>query len=153
MAKKVQNMLIEVPTDNYDIHAVKDFIKTSRNQLDPAPREDGIEKRSEVFMRFVQPLLSDLDNEKDMRTVLGFAILGWNIALTPRLRRIQLMAKGLNIIPIEERLEYKKRIELWVNHKEAEYAEYEWKIFDFDLKYSTKGVALTVITTNLPENM
>ncbi len=153
MAKKVQNMLIEVPTDNSDVNAIKDFIKTSSNQLDPAPQEDGIEKKSEVFMRFVQPGLHRFQYEDEIRYLCYLAILGWNLALTPRRIAIQVLAKGLQRIPMEERLEYKKSVEFWIDRKEKIFGEYGWNIADFELKYSTKGVAITVKTTNHLEYM
>ena len=110
------------------------------------------EKMSEVILDFAEPFLEGISDEKGWKTVLGFAILCWNIALAPEEEQEESLADVLadlgkvaqNEPPAIDSLEASAR--MLVHRKEALFPNNKRAILSYEIV--EKGDEMTLLVTS-----
>ena len=94
----------------------------------------GQEKRSEVLLRFAEPLLQDLnDDVEKFRFAIQLSVLVWNLATFPPAERKAATDVTIKTAPLWFRPLVKQYLATMMARKETLFAEYRWYIYDYQV--------------------
>ena len=88
---------------------------------------------SETFRQFADPALRKTKNYTEMRTVLGIAMIAWNLATMPAHQRPRFLVEMLQAFPADIQQETRSYIASMVERKNQLFSEYRWMILKYHL--------------------
>jgi len=112
----------------------------------------GMEKMSEVIENFAEPLLEDCENDKDIKKIIKFAILVWNLTLIPdddkQKNEIQNFVDTLSTSnDANEIRHFKHYTNLLVTRKRKMFSHIKRAIIDYQFSGSGSNLRLNIAST------
>ena len=107
----------------------------------------GMEKMSEVLEDFVGPHWDQAPTEEALRNLLNVAAVAWNAALLPSEEREKLHQKSQQMLPADQRDDFRAIVDSLIQRKLAHFADNRRAILSIDLTMQPTGPYLEVMST------
>lgn len=107
----------------------------------------GEPKLSAVLLDFLEPDMDDWETEDELRDVVSFGVLAWNMALLPLEERKKSFSECLAGMPLAERLTLKRVLDMLIRRKEEHFVDDRRGILEYSLTMTGNGPHLTVVSS------
>jgi hypothetical protein len=107
----------------------------------------GLEKMSEVILRFAEPLLDEAKTDKELKRAVEVAIIAWNTSLFPEEKQIAAIKEMADSIP-EQSGDFTSIMYFLVERRKKYFSEYyDRMIVSHHVSVSNANISLDVATT------
>ena len=90
-------------------------------------------KMSAVFLRFMEPNITDDMGLDEMRQRYSIGVIAWNISFLPPHEQLRALMPTLRKLPVENQLFLKGLLAKLIERRQCEFADYQRFITDFEL--------------------
>ena len=106
----------------------------------------GVEKMSEVLLRFVEPYMDLVTTDEALEKLLAVALVAWNAAIVSPDERETLIRKTEETLPAEIRADFRTVLDPLIARKQEHFSDYRRHIVSFDLASGPTGPRLNVLS-------